>query len=199
MRSRLRSVPVLIAAFVASSCATTHSDENDIDRAVPYSMSSLSLCPGVSISNAPAASGSREILSYTPFTRIRGVSLARAPVDACVSSAYGPRSGGAGSFHDGVDLYTGAPRTVYAGGAGRIKAISDQRGYGLTIEINHSNGVLTRYAHLSSVASGLREGAYVSAGQPIAQTGRSGNATAVHLHYEMLVDGRPQDPLHAGD
>ena len=80
-----------------------------------------------------------------------------------------------------------------------MKSITDQRGYGLVIEIAHANGVITRYAHLSSVAPELREGERVSAGQPIARTGRTGNATAVHLHYEILVDGRPLDPVRAGN
>lgn len=194
MRRRLRSLLFPIFAVAVSSCATTPREAG-----VPFSASNLALCSGVSISNAPAASGSREILNYSPFTEVRGVTLARAPVDACVSSAYGPRTGGAGSFHEGVDLYTGSPRTVFAGGNGRVKSITDQRGYGLVIEIAHANGVITRYAHLSSVAPELREGERVSAGQPIARTGRTGNATAVHLHYEILVDGRPLDPLRAGN
>lgn len=184
----------LAAALALSACATTPRHD-----AAPYSSNSLSLCPGVAISNAPVASGNREILSYTPFARVREVVLARAPVNACVSSAYGPRSGGAGSFHEGVDLYTGSPRSVVAGGDGRIQSIETLRGYGLTLEIRHRSGVSTRYAHLSSVAPGLRAGMQVAAGEEIARTGRSGNATAVHLHYEILVDGRPRDPLQVGD
>jgi murein DD-endopeptidase MepM/ murein hydrolase activator NlpD len=52
---------------------------------------------------------------------------------------------------------------------------------------------------LSSVAPNLRAGLEVAAGEEIARTGRSGNATAVHLHYEILVDGRPRDPLRVSD
>lgn len=195
MHCSLRSVPAALSAFALSSCATAPVR----DGAVPYSAPSLSLCPGVSISNAPAAANTRQILSYTPLTHIRGVTLARAPVNACVSSAFGPRSGGAGSFHSGVDLYTGSPRPVFAGGSGLVISVGNQRGYGLTIEIRHENGITTRYAHLSAVAPEIREGARVSAGQTIARTGRSGNATAVHLHYEIHVEGRPHDPLRVGD
>lgn len=190
-----RKAAALAMALALAACATTPIRT----ASAPFSARSLSLCSGVSVSNAPAASNSREIFSYTPFTRIRGVTLARAPVEACVSSGYGPRSGGAGSFHEGVDLFTGSPREVFAGGAGRVHTIGEQRGYGLTVEIRHADGVTTRYAHLSSVAPELSEGSRVSAGQRIARTGRSGNATAVHLHYEIRVGGRPQDPLRADD
>ena len=189
-RTAARIAP-LVAAMIVAGCATAPSRHGG----APYSASALKLCPGVMISNAPAATGTREILSYTPFAVVRGVRLARAPVEACVSSAYGPRASGAGSFHEGLDLYTGDPSTVYAGAGGRIKQAGTQRGYGLTIEIDHGAGVTTRYAHLSSLAPQMRAGAAVSGGQPIGRTGRSGNATAVHLHYEILIDGRPKDPL----
>ncbi|MCB2113946.1 MAG: M23 family metallopeptidase [Parvularculaceae bacterium] len=184
------------AALTLAACATAPVKK---DAGAPFSAPTLDLCPGTSISNAPAASSTRRIIGYHPFTLVRGVTLSRAPVNACVSSAFGPRSGGAGSFHDGIDLYTRTPSTVYAGGAGRIRFVGTQRGYGLTIEIAHKNGVVTRYAHLSAAAPGLRAGAAVGAGQVIGKTGRSGNATAVHLHYEILTDGRPNDPLRIGD
>jgi len=187
---------VLLAATALAACATAPVQTRTGDAR--YS-AALELCPGTIIANAPAASSTRQILGYQPFTQVRGVTLARAPVNACVSSAFGPRNGGAGSFHDGVDLYTRTPSIVYAGGDGRIRFVGLQRGYGLTIEITHRNGVVTRYAHLSEAAPGVRAGAAVGAGQMIGRTGRSGNATAVHLHYEILTDGRPNDPLRVGD
>lgn len=162
-------------------------------------MHELRLCPGMRVSNAPPASANGEIANYSPITVVRGLMLARAPVDACLSSAFGPRSTGAGSFHDGLDLYTGTPRPALAGGDGRIASIREQRGYGLVIVISHGDGVMTRYAHLSSAAPGLRPGDRVHAGDEIGRTGKSGNATAVHLHYEILIDGRAVDPLTAGD
>lgn len=159
----------------------------------------LYLCSGVAISNAPATDDYRKVIAYAPHARVRGVSLALAPVDgACVSSAYGPRRGGAGLHHDGLDLYTGRPRAVAAGGDGQIVFAGTQRGYGRVIEIGHGNGVSTRYAHLSAFAPGLRRGDRVRAGEIIARTGDSGNATAVHLHYEIIIDGRPQNPLTVG-
>lgn len=162
-------------------------------------MHSLAICPGMRVANAPPAGPDGRLANYSPLTVLRGAMLARAPVDACLSSGFGPRSGGAGAFHDGIDLYTGSPRPVLAGGDGRIVSIGEQHGYGLMIVIAHGDGVSTRYAHLSSIAPDLRAGLRVRAGAVIARTGKSGNATAVHLHYEILVDGRPVDPLRAGD
>ncbi len=158
----------------------------------------LRLCAGMGISNAPAADRQRRILNFKPITNVKGVALTRTPVAACVSSGFGPRRGGAGSVHQGVDLYTRSPAPVYAGGAGVVEAAQTLRGYGRTVLIRHNGRVKTRYAHLSEFAAGLRRGARVRRGDIIGQTGRTGNATAVHLHYEIIVDGRPHDPLTVG-
>lgn len=194
IESSARKAAAIAAALALSACATTQQP-----RGAPHSMNSLALCPGMSVANAPPAGPDRRLTSYSPMTVLRGTLLARAPVDACLSSGFGPRAGGAGAVHHGIDLYTGSPRPVLAGGDGRIASIKEQRGYGLMIVIAHGDGVSSRYAHLSSIAPELRTGARVRAGAPIARTGKSGNATAVHLHYEILIDGRPLDPLRAGD
>ncbi len=87
---------------------------------------------------------------------------------------------------------------MVSGGDGVIEFIGSQRGYGRTVTIRHSRSVKTRYAHLSSYAGRLREGARIRQGEPIGMTGATGNATAVHLHYEILVRGRPINPISAG-
>jgi murein DD-endopeptidase MepM/ murein hydrolase activator NlpD len=66
-------------------------------------------------------------------------------------------------------------------------------GYGYTVEIDHGNGVVTRYAHCRALV--VRAGDEVAAGAVIATVGRSGLATAPHLHYEVLVHGRNVNPL----
>jgi murein DD-endopeptidase MepM/ murein hydrolase activator NlpD len=185
----------LLFTLALGACATSPPRQ----AAEPWSASSLDLCSGVTVSNPPATDGYARVLAYTPFTAVRNVVLARAPVEGCLSSAYGPRRGGAGAFHDGLDLYTGAPRIAVAGGDGRVTAAGSRRGYGLTVEIDHGRGVSTLYAHLSDLAPGVREGVSIRGGAPVGRTGRSGNATAVHLHYEIRLDGRPVDPLKAGD
>ncbi|MDZ7627724.1 MAG: M23 family metallopeptidase [Parvularculaceae bacterium] len=193
MMTRLR---LIVVALLLGACATAPPRVSG----EAWSVSALELCPGVHVSNAPATNAFRGILAYTPFTSVRGITVARAPVESCVSSAYGPRATSRRvAFHNGLDLYTGDPRAVVAGAGGRISFAGDQRGYGLTVEIEHGRGVTTRYAHLSDLAPGVREGQSIGAGTVIASTGRSGNATAVHLHYEILIDGRAIDPLRAGD
>lgn len=191
----LRSLAIVLALLLGA-CATAPPPRF---AGEPWSAPALDLCRGVSVSNAPAVDGYARVIAYTPFTAVRNIVLARAPVDGCLSSAYGPRNGGAGAFHDGLDLYTGEPRIVVAGGDGRVVSAGDRRGYGLTVVIDHGRGVSTVYAHLSDLAPGVREGASRSGGAPIGRTGRSGNATAVHLHYEIAIDGRTVDPLRAGD
>jgi murein DD-endopeptidase MepM/ murein hydrolase activator NlpD len=185
----------LVVALLLSACATARQRQ----AGEPWSAPVLELCSGVSVSNPPATDSYRRVLAYTPFTALRNIVIARAPVEGCVSSAFGPRSGGAGAFHEGLDLFTASPRVVVAGGDGRIVSAGTRRGYGLTVEIDHGRGVSTLYAHLSDLAPGVRDGARISAGAAVGRTGRSGNATAVHLHYEVRVDGRPLDPLRVGD
>jgi murein DD-endopeptidase MepM/ murein hydrolase activator NlpD len=85
----------------------------------------------------------------------------------------------------------GAP--VVAPAAGVVSRISRQTGYGLVLEIEHGNGIETKYAHLSRVS--VRAGQHVTRGQPIAAVGNSGLSTGPHLHYEVHVNGRVVDPL----
>ena len=177
------------------ACASTQSSR---PTSPGEAHASLRLCDGVKISNAPATDRTGRIIDYDSTAYVGGVSLLRAPVNACVSSGYGPRNGGASSFHHGVDLYTRNPAAVYAGGDGVVASVDVLSGYGKTILIRHARGVETRYAHLSDYAPGLRRGARVNAGQRIGTTGRTGNATAVHLHYEIIVDGRRHNPLTVG-
>ena len=192
----MRLVALTVIALSLVACATAPQPPSSApggDRS-----DALKLCPG-SVANAPAVDNSARVQGFDPIAQIGGVYLLRAPVDGCVSSGFGPRRGGAGSFHHGVDLFTRTPRTIVAGGDGVVEFMGSQRGYGRTIVIRHNARVKTRYAHLSSYAPKLREGARVARGEPIGRTGDTGNATAVHLHYEFIIRGRSVDPLTAGD
>jgi murein DD-endopeptidase MepM/ murein hydrolase activator NlpD len=196
----------LFSALTLAACASApqrHSQQLHIpERTQPVRSESvlppLRVCPGMQVSNAPVADSNLMLVGYQPYSRVGRVKLARAPVVSCVSSGFGPRSGGASSFHRGVDLYTRGPAPVYAGGDGVVTAATSMRGYGNVIFIRHGDGVETRYAHLSEFAPGLRPGVRVRSGDYIGRTGRTGNATAVHLHYEVLIDGRRQNPLTIG-
>ncbi|MEM9616846.1 MAG: M23 family metallopeptidase [Pseudomonadota bacterium] len=190
----MRSVVTVFLIVSLAACATAPTPEQP-EAGIS---SSLALCSGTGISNAPQTDRNRRIVGYSPQTRINGTTLYRAPVNACVSSGFGPRRGGASSFHSGVDLFTRTPAPVYAGGDGVVETVKSMRGYGRTIVIRHSSDLKTLYAHLSRYAAGLRPGDRVSRGDYIGHTGDTGNATAVHLHYEIIAGERARNPLTFG-
>ena len=105
--------------------------------------------------------------------------------------------------HIGVDYAAATGTPVMATSDGVVSIRGVQGGYGNLVEIRHSNGYMTRYAHLNGFASNIRQGSRVSQGQVIGYVGMTGTATGPHLHYELHKDGRPVDPLNvdipAGD
>ena len=95
--------------------------------------------------------------------------------------------------HDGLDIIAPQGEKVYASAAGTVRdVIRDGKGLGNVVEIDHGNGYVTRYAHLSDIV--VMKGQRVPAGKQIAKVGISGNSFAPHLHYEVLHDGQPADP-----
>lgn len=141
-----------------------------------------------------------EALNYSPYIQTAAGPLLRNPTEsACLSSGYGWRgSDGGGRPHNGLDLANAQGGFIYAAGDGRITFADWRGGYGMAIEIDHGAGVRTLYAHLSEINPDLRVGQRIAAGEPIARMGATGNATGVHLHYEVSVDGLLVDPLHFG-
>jgi murein DD-endopeptidase MepM/ murein hydrolase activator NlpD len=97
-------------------------------------------------------------------------------------------------MHTGIDYAAPVGTEVSATGAGRVVFAGTIRGYGLTIDIDHGGGVVTRYAHLSEIAEDVREGTRVKAGDSIGAVGATGLVSGPNLHYEVRVDGRPVDP-----
>lgn len=112
-----------------------------------------------------------------------------------VTSAFGWREdplSGRAAFHNGVDVRMAYGEPVSSLAAGRVSFAGEQRGYGLTVVIDHADGLQTRYAHLSG--TDVQPGDEVRRGQAIARSGNSGRATGPHLHVELLRQGRPVDP-----
>jgi murein DD-endopeptidase MepM/ murein hydrolase activator NlpD len=95
--------------------------------------------------------------------------------------------------HLGVDVAARRGTKITAPAPGRVSFVGRKFGFGLVLEIQHSNGVKTRYAHCGSAL--IAEGARVERGTPIATVGTSGLSTGPHLHYEVLVNGHQVDPL----
>jgi murein DD-endopeptidase MepM/ murein hydrolase activator NlpD len=96
--------------------------------------------------------------------------------------------------HKGVDYAAPIGTPVHAAGAGHIRFLGQKGGYGNVVEIDHSQGIVTVYGHLSRFAPGLHVGSRVSQGELIAFVGMTGLATGPHLHYEYRVDGVFKDP-----
>ncbi len=121
------------------------------------------------------------------------------PVEgARLSSVFGRRTHpvfGNVRMHTGVDFAAARGTPVQATAPGRVNFIGWRGGYGRVVEISHGSDTMTRYAHLSAVPEDLAQGQRVAAGDVIGRVGATGTATGPNLHYEVLVDGRPTDPL----
>ena len=138
-----------------------------------------------SFTNRPDTDRSGRILSYNALIEVNGVILAAAPVNgACMTSGFGPRFG---RMHKGIDLQSKPAGPVFSAAPGRVLEVSQQTGFGYQVLIDHGRGVFTRYAHLAYFADGLRAGQQIGFGQPLGLMGQTGNATAIHVHFEVLT------------
>ena len=112
------------------------------------------------------------------------------------SSAFGWRIdpfNGQHAFHEGVD-FLAAPGSDVRAAAGGMVVYSDQHPqYGNMVEIDHGNGLVSRYAHAHKRL--VNVGDVVMSGSKIAEVGRTGRATGTHLHFEVRLRGVPQDPM----
>lgn len=126
-----------------------------------------------------------------------------APVRGPVGSGFGFRSdpfSGRTALHTGLDFPTDIGTPVLAAAGGMVLLTEAHPAYGNLVEIDHGNGLVTRYAHNSKMQ--VKAGDIVRRGQQIAEVGTTGRSTGPHLHFEVLVDGVPQDPakfLAGGD
>ncbi len=125
--------------------------------------------------------------------------LVRKPVaEARISSGFGSRFHpilGYSKMHTGVDWATKTGTPIFAAGNGTIIKAGWDSGYGRRIEIQHANGYVTTYNHQSAFARGIAPGVRVRQGQVIGFVGSTGLSTGAHLHYEVIVNGRFQDPM----
>ncbi|MEJ0092133.1 MAG: M23 family metallopeptidase [Methylocella sp.] len=97
--------------------------------------------------------------------------------------------------HTGVDWAAPIGTPIFAAGNGTITQAGWDSGYGRRIEIQHANGYVTTYNHMSGFARGAVEGTRVRQGQVIGYLGQTGLATGPHLHYEVMVNGHFVDPM----
>lgn len=102
--------------------------------------------------------------------------------------------------HFGLDFAGAFLTPIHSTAPGIVSFAGVKNGYGRTVEIDHGNGFKTRYAHMQSLA--VNAGQRVGVGQRIGAMGSTGRSTGVHLHYEVWINGRPQNParfVKAGD
>ncbi len=120
--------------------------------------------------------------------------LAIEPIaNARVSSKFGYRSmSGRGEYHPGIDLAAPTGTPIYATGDGIVIRAGWVNGYGNLVEIDHGNGLITRYGHASRLYVSV--GDVVKANQNIAAVGCTGRCTGPHVHYEVLKDGKRENP-----
>jgi len=95
-------------------------------------------------------------------------------------------------WHEGLDLAAPRGTPIHAAAAGIVVRAERVTGYGKLVEVDHGNGIVTRYAHNSRLA--VRQGERVMRGQLLGFVGDTGRASAPHLHYEVWVNGQPVDP-----
>ncbi len=111
------------------------------------------------------------------------------------SSNYGYRIdpiSGRSSYHTGVDIIAGVGTPVMAAAGGVVSAVEFHPEYGNIVDVDHDNGLTSRYAHLSK--SMVKVGDVVMKGQLIAQVGTTGRTTGPHLHFEVREKGIPLNP-----
>lgn len=99
---------------------------------------------------------------------------------------------GRSALHTGLDFPADVGTKIFAAAGGVVVTQEFHFQYGNMIEIDHGNNLITRYAHTSKVF--VKKGDLIKRGQLIAEVGTTGRSTGPHLHFEVLVQGVPQDP-----
>ena len=98
-------------------------------------------------------------------------------------------------MHTGVDWSAPIGTPIFAAGNGTVIKAGRESGYGNRVEIQHANGYITTYNHMTGFARGITEGTRVRQGQVVGYLGMTGLATGPHLHYEVIVNGHFVDPM----
>ena len=117
------------------------------------------------------------------------------PIDGAVGSGFGFRTdpfSGRAALHTGLDFPGDVGEPIRAAAGGVVRSADFHSAYGNLLEIDHGNGLTTRYAHASKIL--VKAGDLVKRGQVVAQVGTTGRSTGPHLHFEVMVEGVLQNP-----
>jgi murein DD-endopeptidase MepM/ murein hydrolase activator NlpD len=142
----------------------------------------------------------QEIASVADATAQRSIELMRLPTrlpieGAELTSTFGNRTdpfNHVSAFHAGLDFAAAYGTPVVAAAGGTVAFAGFKRDFGWVVEIDHGNGLLTRYAHASELL--VHAGQIVAPGDRIAMVGSTGRSTGPHLHFEVQRGGSPVDP-----
>ncbi len=118
-----------------------------------------------------------------------------APVDGPIGSGFGFRTDPfthRPALHTGLDFPADPGTPIFAAAGGVVLSAGPHPQYGQLVELDHGNGLVTRYAHTSRML--VKQGDLVKRGQKIAEVGSTGRSTGPHLHFEVLVEGVQQNP-----
>jgi murein DD-endopeptidase MepM/ murein hydrolase activator NlpD len=118
------------------------------------------------------------------------------PVSGWLTSSYGNRVDpltGVLDFHRGLDISADAGQPVRATAEGTVTTARGSGNFGNLVEVDHGFGITTRYGHLSRFA--VQEGQQIRKGDVVGYVGSTGRSTSPHVHYELLLNGRPTNPL----
>jgi len=134
----------------------------------------------------------QEMLKGTKAIPAKGSGVLAWPtVGGVITSGYGPRSD---SFHYAIDISGVTDDTIKAADNGKIIFTGTKSGYGKTVIIDHGNGIVTLYAHLNEISVAV--GDLIAKEQKIGIMGSTGRSTGKHLHFEVLINDEPKNPLN---
>lgn len=167
---------------------------------VPLARPSLEQLHGLLATMDEKADRSADVLTLVESrlfeTRLEALMIPSSrPVAVAVGSGFGFRSDpftGRAALHMGLDFPADPGTPVQAAAGGVVILTESHPQYGNLLEIDHGNGLVTRYAHNSRFVA--KRGDIVRRGQVVAEVGNTGRSTGPHLHFEVLVEGVPQDP-----
>ena len=142
----------------------------------------------------------QQLAQVADASALQSVALMRLPTrppiaDAELTSTFGNREDpftGRRAFHAGVDFGADTGTPIHAAAGGTVAFAGFRSDFGWCVEIDHGNGLTTRYAHGSRVL--VKAGELVTPGEIVAMVGSTGRSTGPHLHFEVLRDGEAIDP-----
>ena len=163
--------------------------KNEITAVVTYINGSETTREIISTKNLSKPQTQETLVGTKPVAP-SGTFMWPVPGRSGISSGYGPRWGG---FHPAIDIPAPTGTTAVAADAGTVTTAGWVKGgLGNLVVVSHGNGTVTKYGHLSSIDVSV--GQKVSKGQRVGGIGSTGNSTGSHLHFEIHINGNPQNP-----